>query len=200
MTEENDENIIQCKITLIGESSVGKSSLIKQYITESFNQEIKTTIGGEREYKIIEINNKKINLCFWDTAGQEKYRSLSRIFVNNSNIVIFVYDITNEKSFNLIKEYWYPSTIETLGNDKVVFGIAANKSDLYENEKVNFEDAQNYGKEINAIVKETTAVNHKQVDEFINELLSSYIKLNPEFVNKGQTLSSKKNEKKSKCC
>ncbi len=200
MTEENDENIIQCKITLIGESSVGKSSLIKQYITESFNQEIKTTIGGEREYKIIEINNKKINLCFWDTAGQEKYRSLSRIFVNNSNIVIFVYDITNEKSFNLIKEYWYPSTIETLGNDKVVFGIAANKSDLYENEKVNFEDAQNYGKEINAIVKETTAVNHKQIDEFINELLSSYIKLNPEFVNKGQTLSSKKNEKKSKCC
>ena len=200
MTEENDENIIQCKITLIGESSVGKSSLIKQYITESFNQEIKTTIGGEREYKIIEINNKKINLCFWDTAGQEKYRSLSRIFVNNSNIVIFVYDITNEKSFNLIKEYWYPSTIETLGNDKVVFGIAANKSDLYENEKVNFEDAQNYGKEINAIVKETTAVNHKQIDEFINELLSSYIKLNPEFVNKGQTLSSKKNEKKPKCC
>ena len=198
--EYNDDNLIQCKITFIGETSVGKSSLIKQYINETFNEEIKTTIGGEREFKIIEIDGKKINLCFWDTAGQEKYRALSKIFVNNSNIVIFVYDITNQKSFNLIKEYWYPSIFETLGNEKVVYGIAANKSDLYENEIVNFEEAEKYGKEINAIVKETTAINHKQINEFINELISQFIKLNPEIIPKGETLKSKSNKKKEKNC
>ena len=174
--EEGYENdMIKCKITLIGESSVGKTSFIKQYISNTFNQEIQSTIGGEREYKTIEIDGKKIRLAFWDTAGQEKFRSLSRIFINKSNIVIFVYDITQKDSFEKIKEIWYPTTIEILGNDNVVYGIAANKCDLYENEEVKYEEGEAYAKSINAIIKETTAINHKQIEELIFELVKAFL-------------------------
>ncbi len=173
--EYDDENLLKCKITLIGESSVGKTSFIKQYISETFLQEEKSTIGGEREYKIIEVNGEKIRLCFWDTAGQEKFRSLSRIFINKSNIVIFVYDITQKDSFEKIKEIWYPTTIEILGNDNVVYGIAANKCDLYENEEVKYEEGEAYAKSINAIIKETTAINHKQIEELIFELVKAFL-------------------------
>ena len=206
--EYDDENLLKCKITLIGESSVGKTSFIKQYISETFLQEEKSTIGGEREYKIIEVNGEKIRLCFWDTAGQEKFRSLSRIFINKSNIVIFVYDITNKNSFEQIKSYWYPTTIEVLGKENVVYGIAANKSDLYQNEEVKFDDAQLFAKEINAIIEETTAINHKQIDQLINELIAEFLKKksieNNQPNNTSKLQKEKKNDKKKEkgkaCC
>ena len=195
--EYDDENLLKCKITLIGESSVGKTSFIKQYISETFLQEEKSTIGGEREYKIIEVNGEKIRLCFWDTAGQEKFRSLSRIFINKSNIVIFVYDITNKNSFEQIKSYWYPTTIEVLGKENVVYGIAANKSDLYQNEEVKFDDAQLFAKEINAIIEETTAINHKQIDQLINELIAEFLKKKSVENNQPNNTSKLKKEKKN---
>ena len=206
--EYDDENLLKCKITLIGESSVGKTSFIKQYISETFLQEEKSTIGGEREYKIIEVNGEKIRLCFWDTAGQEKFRSLSRIFINKSNIVIFVYDITNKNSFEQIKSYWYPTTIEVLGKENVVYGIAANKSDLYQNEEVKFDDAQLFAKEINAIIEETTAINHKQIDQLINELIAEFLKKKSVENNQPNNTSKlqkekkddKKKEKGKACC
>ncbi len=206
--EYDDENLLKCKITLIGESSVGKTSFIKQYISETFLQEEKSTIGGEREYKIIEVNGEKIRLCFWDTAGQEKFRSLSRIFINKSNIVIFVYDITNKNSFEQIKSYWYPTTIEVLGKENVVYGIAANKSDLYQNEEVKFDEAQLFAKEINAIIEETTAINHKQIDQLINELIAEFLKKksieNDQPNNTSKLQKDKKNnkqkEKGKSCC
>ena len=195
--EYDDENLLKCKITLIGESSVGKTSFIKQYISETFLQEEKSTIGGEREYKIIEVNGEKIRLCFWDTAGQEKFRSLSRIFINKSNIVIFVYDITNKNSFEQIKSYWYPTTIEVLGKENVVYGIAANKSDLYQNEEVKFDDAQLFAKEINAIIEETTAINHKQIDQLINELIAEFLKKKSIENNQPNNTSKLQKEKKN---
>ncbi len=206
--EEGYENdMIKCKITLIGESSVGKTSFIKQYISNTFNQEIQSTIGGEREYKTIEINGKKIRLAFWDTAGQEKFRSLSRIFINKSNIVIFVYDITQKDSFEKIKEIWYPTTIEILGNDNVVYGIAANKCDLYENEEVKYEEGEAYAKSINAIIKETTAINHKQIEELIFELVKAFLDKGIEedqsdIRSKLAVSKIKKNtkEQRKKCC
>ena len=207
--EEGYENdMIKCKITLIGESSVGKTSFIKQYISNTFNQEIQSTIGGEREYKTIEINGKKIRLAFWDTAGQEKFRSLSRIFINKSNIVIFVYDITQKDSFEKIKEIWYPTTIEILGNDNVVYGIAANKSDLYENEEVKYEEGEAFAKSINAIIKETTAMNHKQIEELITDLVKSFLDRGLDEIDQTDTTSKlevakavkKPKDKNSKCC
>ena len=206
--DEEGSGMIKCKITLIGESSVGKTSFIKQYISNTFNQEIQSTIGGEREYKSIVINGKKVRLVFWDTAGQEKFRSLSRIFLNKSNIVVFVYDITKRDTFEKLKEIWYPTAIQILGKENVVYGVAANKSDLYENEEVKYEEGEAFAKSINAIIKETTAMNHKQIEELITDLVKSFLDRGLDEIDQTDTTSKlevakavkKPKDKNSKCC
>ena len=97
--------------------------------------------------------------------------------MNKSKIVIFVYDITNKESFEQIKDYWYPTTVEILGTENVIYGIAANKCDLYENEKVKYEEAESFANEINAVIKETTATNHKQIDELVTELIKLFLNI-----------------------
>ena len=206
--DEEGSGMIKCKITLIGESTVGKTSIIKQYISNIFNRDILSTIGGEREYKSIVINGKKVRLVFWDTAGQEKFRSLSRIFLNKSNIVVFVYDITKRDTFEKLKEIWYPTVIQILGKENVVYGVAANKSDLYENEEVKYEEGEAFAKSINAIIKETTAMNHKQIEELITDLVKSFLDRGLDEIDQTDTTSKlevakavkKPKDKNSKCC
>ena len=206
--DEEGSDMIKCKITLIGESTVGKTSIIKQYISNIFNRDILSTIGGEREYKSIVINGKKVRLVFWDTAGQEKFRSLSRIFLNKSNIVVFVYDITKRDTFEKLKEIWYPTAIQILGKENVVYGVAANKSDLYENEEVKYEEGEAFAKSINAIIKETTAMNHKQIEELITDLVKSFLDRGLDEIDQTDTTSKlevakavkKPKDKNSKCC
>ena len=100
------------KVVLIGESGVGKTSIINYFIYGTFNNSItpSTTVG----YISKEMSFKERNIKFdiWDTAGQEKYRSLAKIFYSNSNVAILVYDITNRKSFEEIKNYWYKQVQE----------------------------------------------------------------------------------------
>ena len=78
---------------------------------------------------------KSLTFDIWDTAGQEKYRSLAKIFYKDAKAVVLVYDVTNEKSFNEMKDYWYEQ-IKQLGDKDIIIAIAANKSDLYEEKKV----------------------------------------------------------------
>ena len=91
--------------------------------------------NSKRSKKKVKINEKEYIVQLWDTAGQEKFRSVSKIYFKDSDIVIFVYDITNEKSFNDLGEFWINYVKELIGND-IVYGIASNKIDLFENKEV----------------------------------------------------------------
>ena len=95
------------KVVLIGESGVGKTSILLRYISNEFNSQQFSTLGSSYVDKIIKINNdKKIKLEIWDTAGQERFRSLAQAFYRNTDVGICVYDITNKASFEEIKNYW----------------------------------------------------------------------------------------------
>ena len=96
LSQEGDNEL---KIVVIGESSVGKTSIINQYINELFIDQSISTIGTDKFTKIETINNKEIKLNIWDTAGQERFRSLTPLFLKGSNIVLMVYDITDKVSF-----------------------------------------------------------------------------------------------------
>ena len=156
------------------------SPIIKTFISIFFDKYIfisdekSSTIGYDTVRKEIEINNKLITLLIWDTCGQEQYRSINNMFLKNSKIVIFVYDITNKKSFIELQNYWYPLINHKLGNE-IILGIAGNKSDLYENEEVNEEEAREFSKNINAIFNLTTAKNNEAINYLIKDLLTKYI-------------------------
>lgn len=103
-----EEDYLVCKVVLVGEAGVGKTSIIQRFITNSFTPGQKSTGGANFIEKIMEFkeSNQKIKFKIWDTAGQEKFRALARVFYNNASVCIMVYDITNKRSFEEIKKYW----------------------------------------------------------------------------------------------
>lgn len=208
---DDDENEISCKVVLVGNSGVGKTCIINQYITNVFNEEQLTTTGATYSTKklFIESKNKTISFEIWDTAGQEKYRSLTKMFYKDSSIVIMVYDITNEDSFNDIKSYWLDEVINN-SNENVIMAIVGNKSDLIENEKVKEEDVKNFANEKGIHFAVISAKMKNGIDDLFKDIGNKYydslkITDDSEELNKSKKLSKKglKNNKvviKKKCC
>lgn len=99
--------IDKCKLIVVGNAWTGKTSILKQFIYKKFTSQENPTYAGESYKKLISVNsNQYIEVDFWDTAGQEKLRSVNKIFYKGANIVLMVYDITNYTSYYDIKEYW----------------------------------------------------------------------------------------------
>jgi small GTP-binding protein len=116
MAEE--KQIKSCKVVLIGESGVGKTSITSYYIYEKFDSEITATTAASFVSKTVKFDeyNGSIKFDIWDTAGQEIYRSLAKIFYKGANAAVLVYDITDKKSFMEIKNYWYQQIKENSPN------------------------------------------------------------------------------------
>ena len=112
-----NENEKICKAILVGESGVGKTSIIVRFISDDFSQNLHSTTGASYASKIIDFNDygKKVQFQIWDTAGQEKYRGLTKIFYKDAKIVILVYDITKRQSFDEIKKYLLIKFLGLLG-------------------------------------------------------------------------------------
>ena len=98
--------MIELKMILLGESGVGKTSIINRYFHDKFESNMTSTLSMSYVDKELTIGNKKIKLNIWDTIGQEKYRSISKLFLNETKIVLLVYDITNLDSFKEL-DYWH---------------------------------------------------------------------------------------------
>ena len=164
----------EVKLILVGESNVGKTSLLRQYVEHLFQEDKITTIGYDTMYKEIEFEEGKIMLQIWDTCGQEQFRTINQLFVKNSKMALLVYDITKKETFDELKNFWYSYIIGAVGKN-IIIGIAGNKSDLYENEQVNINEVETFAKEINAIFKETTAKNSDAITSLIQEMALKYI-------------------------
>jgi small GTP-binding protein len=105
----DDEDVKVCKVVLLGESGVGKTCIIDRFINDNFEDNQKTTGIATFIAKTMtfdEFQGKSVKFEIWDTAGQEKYRSLNTIFYKDAGVAILVYDITNSQSFEEIRQYW----------------------------------------------------------------------------------------------
>ena len=103
-----EKEALQCKVVLVGESGVGKTSIINRYISDTFSTVLTATPGASFTTKTVFLEdfNQSIKFEIWDTAGQEKYRALAKVFYKNAAVCILVYDITRKKSFEELKNYW----------------------------------------------------------------------------------------------
>ena len=163
----DDENAKSVKAVLLGESGVGKTCIIARFINNTFENNIMSTTGASYAGKTLsfdEFGGKSIKFEIWDTAGQEKYRALTKIFYKDAGVAILVYDITRKESFDEIKEYWY-NQIKECAPKNIVIGIAANKCDLYDNEQVSEDEARNFANEIGAVFKLTSASTNQGIEE-----------------------------------
>ena len=205
MSECINENAIPCKVIMVGDSGVGKTSIIGRYLNK-FNENEKSTIGASFSNKISIIDKYKISFDIWDTAGQERYRSVSSIFYKEAYLCIFVYDITEPNSFESIKNYWYKTVMEN-ASPKIILGIAGNKNDLYEKEKVKEKEVQKFCKEIDALYFSTSALLNNSIDDMFTKLGKKFIASqtfqnlwNTIIGSDGKKLNLKDNKKKKSFC
>ena len=207
---KNNIPIYKFKIVLIGNISVGKSSIIKRFVNNEFDEEYVCTIGTELSKKSLLVGqNKMLELFIWDTCGQEKYRSITRQYYAKAHTILLVFDLTSEKAFDDLQS-WYEEALEYINDAKCMFFLLGNKSDLKEEIKINEEDIRAFMKKNQKIKQyfEVSALNGHNIDlsfdKIGNHLLSTYEfeKINMD-VYKNLYLKIKKNDNdanKEKCC
>ncbi len=193
----------EVKVILLGECGVGKTNIISRYTEDKFDEDSISTTGSSYIMKIVTKDNVNYRLNLWDTAGQEKFRAITKMFLQEANIILLVYSIIEETTFDNLN-YWYNTVIDNCGTD-VVICIVGNKYDLFCEEVVSEEEAKKFAKEKNAIFKFVSAKKDKlSIDELFNLALDEYIK-KCSYNKKNQSIKienkpkSEKKEKK-KCC
>lgn len=170
-----------CNLRIIGDTSVGKTSLLMRFKSDEFSYNLTTTIGIDSYTKDEFINNKKVRIKIWDTAGQERYRSLTSSFFRNAQGIILCYDITNRITFSNLKE-WIESLkkgISDLDNIKVI--VVGNKNDLHTKREVPFEEAEKFCKENLLPLYETSAKEGTNVRSTIIKLVEKIYNDTPQF-------------------
>ena len=198
---------INIKVIIIGTSGTGKTNIIRAATNTPFEEDNHSTLTSSFVSKNIIIEKKTYHIELWDTAGQEKFKSLTKIFIIDSKIVIFVYDITQKKSFEEL-DYWVKLTKEALG-EYPVYALFGNKKDLYLDEEVDEEEGKKKAEEIGAYFRLTSAKTEREnLNEYITELVKMFINKNKNNDNsetyhreESFTLQfTKKKKKKEGCC
>eukprot|EP01017_Pseudomicrothorax_dubius_P044843 TRINITY_DN7638_c0_g1_i3.p1 TRINITY_DN7638_c0_g1~~TRINITY_DN7638_c0_g1_i3.p1 ORF type:complete len:213 (-),score=23.43 TRINITY_DN7638_c0_g1_i3:170-808(-) len=164
------------KFIIIGDSSVGKSCLLLQFIDKRFKGDHDTTIGVEFGSKYLQVREKSLKLQIWDTAGQESFRSITRSYYRGSIGAVLVYDITRRDSFEHCTR-WLEET-RTYGNENIVVMLIGNKCDLVDQRQVSYEEGRSFAQENNCLFMETsakTAVNVETAFSQISELILNKI-------------------------
>ena len=174
------------KVLLLGDSDVGKSSLILRYTEETFNSKLVNSIGVDFKMKKKEIDGKVIKVQIWDTAGHERFRAITYSYYRGANAIIIVFDLSDKKSFISITEWL--KQIEKHAKENVFKFLVGNKSDLVEERKVTFKEAKDYADEHDLPYIETSAKEGIN----INELFESSIKA---FLSNNKYIGGEKNIK-----
>jgi Ras-related protein Rab-11A len=151
-----DEDIdLLIKVVIVGDSSVGKTNLLSRFAHNSFNENSRNTIGVDFQAVDLNISGQNIKAQFWDTAGQEKYRSIAAAYYKNAQGIIITYDVTREQTFKNV-QFWYEELREQ-GEPDVEIILIGNKVDLEAQRKVTGEQGAQLAKEKGMFFMETSA-------------------------------------------
>ena len=203
---ESDKRIIQVKILTLGDSSVGKSSIILRYVNKKFIEIFQTTIGLDFKSKMVEYKGKSFELRIYDTAGQERFKAVSRQYYKNAEGIILVFDVSNRSSFLQI-ETWL-ADLEQNKKKKAQILLVGNKIDL-PNREVDTAEAEEIAEKYGVRYLEVSAKSGEKIDEiFINilDLLIDNYDFNEERSIRLKDKSDeddeeeKKEEEKQGCC
>jgi small GTP-binding protein len=201
------------KLILIGNSGVGKSSILQRYMNKTFEESYKCTIGVDFLMKSLEVKGKTVKLQLWDTAGQEKYKSMVSSYYRGANVALVVFDITSRSSFESLP-LWIENYYKNGPEQKNII-LIGNKKDMADQRQVTQEEAEEFSETNNMIYFETSAKEGDNIDYVFNfaaeKLLEFYGSQNNELnlkrqMNKTTELQSHNfkeiriEEHKKRCC
>ena len=201
---------IKYKLIMLGDENVGKTSIINRFKNNEYSGTYEPTLGLDFQTKSIMIDNINVKLLLYDTAGQEKFRSLIPLYTKEANIILFIYDTTNYESYTNV-EKWYDS-LSNVNKEEAIIFLIGNKIDLVEERKVKEEEAKIYAEGHNYIFQEVSALTGDGIKElFLNKLINQ---IRTQLLNKGRysidqeeeklkfnlQRSKEKKKKTKKCC
>ena len=195
-----DNYDLTLKILIVGDSSVGKTNFMTRFIENKFSEGYMTTSGIDLQTTDIQIKNKKIRIQLWDTAGQEKYKSITKNLFLKVMGAIIIYDITSEKSYINCK-MWVQMIKEECGSHMQII-IVGNKSDLTDQRKIDEEEVMNYAKEQNTQYIETSCKTGENIRKAVS-ILCEKIMENKEMTDDSSFMLDNSTflpQKKRKCC
>ena len=209
---EQEEGALTCKVVLIGESGVGKTSIISRYITNTFKSQLMATSGANFVTKNLILEDDKeesqsIKFEIWDTAGHEKFRTITTSYYKSAQAIIILYDITQKTSFDHIKN-WI-TEIDKFGKQGVLKVIVGNKSDLESNRKISKKDAENLALKYGVKLWEVSAKDNTNIEDMFIDTIRTLLERNLKIIgdNPGQSIGPNillnggvKSKKKKKCC
>ena len=213
--EEEETPTTKYKFILLGDAGVGKTNILSRILNDDFSLGTQSTITMEFGKKNVTLNDKSYNLQIWDTAGQEKYRSMTKSYIKGSKAALVVYDITRSDTFKAV-DLWIQDIRDMADNDCII-QIIGNKTDLENQRQVSSEEGKKKADSFNVLFEETSALEATNINEAFDSLLQEVIKLdlknvmssvndgNPENVDKNlslkpETQTKKEEKKKKKCC
>ena len=189
MDDENYDFIF--KVLLLGNSDVGKSSLLLRYVDSVWNDAFVPTIGVDFKVKTLTINEKKVKMQIWDTAGQERFRTVVSTYFRGAHGILLLYDVTNRDSFKNL-ESWLIE-IEKNAKEKVLKILIGNKCDLTDDREIQSDEGKAFALRNGMEFMETSA----KMNTNVSEAFETLGKLMIEFNSKSNTATQKKNENKN---
>ena len=196
--EKNDEEL-KFKVLLLGNSEVGKTSMLKRFCDDTFEQDSLSTIGIDARTKLINHNNKKIKLDIWDTAGQERFLSITKNTYKGSDGIILIYDLTNKESFKNINT-WLKGISENIDINKTCFVLVGNKCDCDDLRQVSLEEGQNLAEEKGFPFFETSVKNNININQSFVAIINQMIKMGMGKKKEQGNHLKNGNKKKNNCC
>ncbi|XP_030064740.1 ras-related protein Rab-35 isoform X2 [Microcaecilia unicolor] len=160
------------KLLIIGDSGVGKSSLLLRFADNTFSGSYITTIGVDFKIRTLTINGERVKLQIWDTAGQERFRTITSTYYRNTHGVIIVYDVTSPESFVNVKRWLH----EIGQNCDNVCKILGNKNDDPSRKQVETADAKCFSEQMGVRLFETSAKENSNVEEMFNSITFMVLK------------------------
>ena len=197
-TASTDTDLVY-KILLLGDSEVGKSCFLMRYADNVFVDNYITTIGLDYKLKYIQLDSGQvIKVQLWDTAGQDRYRTIAKNYYKGSHGILLLYDVTKTSSFENIRE-WIKDIREEVYEKAIIF-LIGNKIDKKDQIKIKTEDAEKLAEEFNIPFFEASAKSGENVDEIFKALYKKISEVYVDIQQEGGTKLSKKNKKSKKCC
>ena len=190
---------------VLGDTGVGKSSLVLRFVAGNYKTHSESTIGASFTSKYLLVGGKAIKFQIWDTAGQEKYHSLAPMYYRNSSAAVVVYDVSRSASFDTLRN-WI-SELQAQGPKDIAIAIAGNKADLVDKREVETRVAKEYAEEIGALFFETSAkedLNVQLLFSRLSERLPPQLNPDPDNLSLKSTTRSLAQQRgqgaKKKCC
>ena len=199
MKKTSTDTDLVYKILLLGDSEVGKSCFLMRYADNVFVDNYITTIGLDYKLKYIQLDSGQvIKVQLWDTAGQDRYRTIAKNYYKGSHGILLLYDVTKSSSFENIRE-WIKDIREEVYEKAIIF-LIGNKIDKKDQIKIKTEEGEKLAEEFNIPFFEASAKSGENVDEIFKALYKKISEVYVDIQQEGGRKLSKKNKKNKKCC